>query len=89
MKTQEHVDKITVFVDSEIAGENVSRKSTLGLVAKIGNHAVKSGSKLQSLTTWSVGEAEFHVVVQGVQAGLLLRFTRMDLGIPMKIEKSK
>ena len=37
----------------------VSRKSTTGLVAQIGNHNDKSGSTLQSLTALSVGEAEF------------------------------
>ena len=37
-------------VDSDFAADPVSRKSTTGLVAQIGNHAVKSGSTLQSLT---------------------------------------
>ena len=56
---KKHVDKISVFVDSDFAGEPVSRESTTGLVAQIGNHTVKSGSTLQSLTALSVGEAEF------------------------------
>ena len=43
--------KITVFVDNDFAGDRVSRKSTTGLVAQIGNHTEKSGSTLQSLTT--------------------------------------
>ena len=43
--------KITVFVDHDFAGHPVSRKSKTGLVAQIGNHTVKSGSTLQSLTT--------------------------------------
>ena len=66
-RRQEHSDKITVFVDSDFAGDPVSRKSSAGLVAQIGNHTVKSGSTLQSL---SVGEAEFHAVVKGGQVGL-------------------
>ena len=49
-RRQKHVDKITVLVDSDFAGDPVSRKSTTGLVAQIGNHTVKSGSTLQSLT---------------------------------------
>ena len=60
-RRQKHVDKITVFVDSDFAGDPVSRKSTTGLVAQIGNDTVKSGSTLQSLTALSVGEAEFYV----------------------------
>ena len=48
-RRQKHVDKITVFVDSDFAGVPVSRKNTTGLVAQSGNHTVKSGSTLQSL----------------------------------------
>ena len=71
-RRQKHVDKITVFVDSDFAGDPVSRKSTTGLEAQIGNHTVKSGSALQSLTALSVGEAEFYTVVKGGQVGLSL-----------------
>ena len=85
-RRQKHVDKITVFVDSDFAGGPVSRKCTTGLVAQMGNHTVKSGSTLQSLTALSVGEAEFYMVVKGGQVGLSLRSTYQDLGIPMKIE---
>ena len=35
-RRQQHVDKITVFVDSDFAGDPVSRKNTTGLVAQIG-----------------------------------------------------
>ena len=69
-------DKITVFVDSDFAGEPVSRKSTVGLVTQIGNHSVKFGSTLQSLTALSVGG----------QVGLSLRSKNQDLGISMKVE---
>ena len=37
-RRQKHVDKISVFVDSDCAGDPVSRKSTTGLVAQLGNH---------------------------------------------------
>ena len=71
-------------MDSDFAGDPVSRKSTTGSVAQIGNHTVKSGSTLQSLTALSVGEAEFYAVVRGG-----LRSMYQDLGIPMKIEITK
>ena len=64
-RRQKHVDKITVFVVSDFAGDPVTRKNTTGFVAQIGNHTVKAGSKLQSLTALSVGEAEFYAVVKG------------------------
>ena len=90
-RRQKHVDKITVFVDSDFAGDPVSRKSTTGLVAQIGltligNHTVKPGSTLQSLTALSVGEAEFYEEVKGGQVGASLRSIHKDLGTPMKIE---
>ena len=81
-RRQQDVDKIRVFVDSDFCW----RPSTTGLVAQIGNHTVKSGSTLQSLTVLSVGEAEFYAVVKGCQVGLHLRSMYQDLGIPMKIE---
>ena len=56
-RRQKHVDKITVLVDSDFAGDPVSKKSTTGLVAQIGNHTMKSGSILHSSTALSVGEA--------------------------------
>ena len=81
-RRQKHVDKITVFVDGDVACDPVSRKSTTGLVmAQIGNHTVKSGSTLQSLTALSVEEAEVHEVVIRGQVGLALRCR-----IPMKVE---
>ena len=88
-RRQKHVDKITVFVDSDFAGDPVSRKSTTGSVAQIGNHTVKSGSLLQSLTAMSVGETEIYAVVKGGQVGLSLRSIYQDLGIPMKVEIQK
>ena len=48
-RRQKHVDKITVLVDSDFAGDPVSSWSTTGLVAQIGNHTVKSGSMLQQV----------------------------------------
>ena len=70
-------------MDSDFSGDSVSRKSTTGLVVQIGNHTVKSGATLQSLTALSVGEAEFYGVVKGGQVGLSLRSMYQDLEIPM------
>ena len=85
-RRQKHVDKIIVSVDSDFAGDPISKKSTTGLVAQIGNHTVKSGSTHQSLTALSVGEAKFYAVVKGSQFGLSMRSTYQDLGMPMQIE---
>ena len=73
-------------MDSDFAGDPVSRKSTTGLVAQIGKHTVKSGSTHQSLTALSVGNDEFYAVVKGGQFGLSLSSMYQDRGISMKIE---
>ena len=85
-RRKKHGDETTVFVDSDFAGDPVSRKSATGLVAQIGNHTGKSGSTLQSLTALNFGEAEFYAVVKRVQVGLSLRSVYQDLGIPVKVE---
>ena len=68
------------------ADDPVSRKSTTGLVAQIGNQTVKSGSTLQSLTALSVGDAEFYAVMKGCLVELSLKSMYQDLGIPMMIQ---
>ena len=78
-RRQKHAVNITVFVDSDFSGDPISRQSTTGLVAQIGNNTVKFGSTLQSLTALSVGEAEFYAVVKGGQVGLSLRSMYQDL----------
>ena len=82
-RRQKHVDKITVFVDSDFAGDAVSREEHVGIG---GSDWKPSGSTLQSLTATSVGKAEFCAVVKGGRVGFSLRSTYQDLGIPMKIE---
>ena len=56
-RRQKHVDKITVFVDSDFAGDPFSRKSTTGLVAQIGNHTEIwiNASELDSSERWRSG----------------------------------
>ena len=54
-RRHEHVDKITVFVDSVFAGDPVSRKSTTGLVAHIGNEIWINASELDSIKSWRSG----------------------------------
>ena len=85
-RRQDRVDKNTVFVDSEFAGDPVSRKSATGLAAQIGAHKLKSEATLHSWTAQSVGEAEFYAAVKGGQVGQSLRYFYMDLGIQMKVE---
>ena len=74
-RRQDHADKITVFVASDIAGDPVWRKNT-----------TESGFTLQGLTNLSVGEVEFYAVLKGGQVGLSLRSIYIDMRTPMKVE---
>ena len=85
-RRQEDVDKFTVFVDSDFAGEPVSRKSTTGLVAQIAAHTVESGSTLQSANSAERGRSG---VLRGGgrrSSSTFLETFYMDLGIQMKVE---
>ena len=52
-RRQEFSKSIRVAVDSDFAGDPNSRTSTPGLVARVGEHMLKSGSTLQSITALS------------------------------------
>ena len=52
VRRREHIKNISIHVESDFAGDLISRKSTAGLVAQGEN-----GSALKSLTALSVGEA--------------------------------
>ena len=85
-RRQKFTKVIVVLVDSDFAGDALSRKSTTGLVALVGGHLVKSSSTLQSLIALSVGEAEFYAVVKGAAIGLSLRAIYSDYGMDMEVE---
>ena len=61
----------------------MSRKSTSGVIARVGGHTLKSSSTLQSLTALSVGEAEFLALVKGAAVGLMMKAVYADLGLDM------
>ena len=70
-RRQKHVDKITVLRGQRLCwGRSLDEEHDSD---QIGNHTVKSGSTLQSLTAVSVGNAEFYAVVKGGQFELSLR----------------
>ncbi|CAK0895671.1 unnamed protein product, partial [Prorocentrum cordatum] len=81
---QAPVSKIEVYVDSDFAGDPITRKSTTGLVAMVGSHVIKGSSTLQSLTSLSVGEAEFYAVVNGGAVALMLKAIYEDFGDHME-----
>ena len=78
--------KITVFEDSDFAGDPVSRKKYSG----IGGSDWESHSEIwictSELDSRERARSEVYAVVKGSQVGLSLRSIYMNLGIPMKVE---
>ena len=76
-RTQENADKTAVFVDSDFDDDPVSRMSTTGLEAQVGEHTVKSGSTLHCWTPLCVREAEFHAQVKQESRWTILEIQKL------------
>ena len=87
-RRQEHVDKNTVFVDSDFARDPVWRQKYDGTGgADWESYSEISDPHCESLTALSVGEAESYGVVEGGQSLTILEiWIYMNLGIHMKVE---
>ena len=55
---------ILVYVDSDWAGCKTTRKSTSGGAMMLGQHALKTWSKTQSLLALSSSESEFYAALK-------------------------
>ena len=77
--------KVDGWVDSDHAGDIVTRKSTSGSVGMFGTHLIKSSSTVQDPIGLSSGEAEYYAAVKG--GSFLLGFKSLleDLGITVKL----
>ena len=56
---------VTIFTDSDWAGDRSSRKSTSGGVVCLEHHMIKSWSSTQQLVALSSGEAELYALIKG------------------------
>ncbi len=74
-----------VIVDSDWAGDKVSRKSTTGCVLKFGDHTVKTYSRNQRTIALSSGEAELYALVSGVAEALGIQSIVKDFGLDCNI----
>ena len=70
---------ILIEVDSDFAGDLLTRRSTTGVVCMLGGHAIKTQSLLQSTVSLSSGESEYYAAVQGSATGFGLRSLLADL----------
>ena len=82
---QELPDTLDVFVDTDFAGCQSTRRSTSGGVALIGHCLIKHWSKTQTTISLSSGEAELQGIAYGSAQALGLQSLLLDLGWKLKI----
>ena len=71
---------LTMYGDSDWAGEMASRKSTSGLACMHGGHLIIAKCNLQSTISLSSCEAEFYAAVKALMYALFLRALLVDWG---------
>ena len=77
--------KIRTSVDSDYAADRTTRKSTTGMVVRLGGHVVKTTSNLQSSIGLNVSECEFYALVHGGAHSLGMQAFLKDLGLNLTI----
>ena len=76
---------LTVWVDTDFAGCQVTGKSTSGGVAMLGNHCLKTWSSTQEVVALSSGEAELYGIVKGTTYAIGIRSLLEDLGVQVQV----
>ena len=84
-KEQELPKELIGWVDADLAGDLVSRRSSSGLVLLFGEHCLKTSSSVQGPIGLSSGESEFYACVKGGAALLGMRSLMLDWGICLKL----
>ena len=82
---QEMPKSIRTSVDSDFAADRTTRKSTTGMIVRLGRHMVKSTSNLQSSIGLNVSECEFYALVHGGAHSLGMQSFLRDLGLELTI----
>ena len=81
---QDAQHKLLVFTGAGWAGCRTTRKLTSGGAMMLGQHAVKTWSKTQSLLALSPGEGEIHAALRASAGGLGLMSLLRDFGYEVK-----
>jgi hypothetical protein len=84
--SDEELETLHVYSDSDWAGCVRSRKSTSGGAAVLGGMALKSWSSTQPTTALSVGEAEYTALVKAATVAIGMRALASDLGWRLGLE---
>eukprot|EP00973_Karenia_brevis_P060190 8375415-Karenia_brevis.AAC.1 len=77
--------KLEGWVDSDHAGDAVTRKSTSGLVFMIGGHCLGNTSTVQAPIGLSSGEVEYYACVKGGRYLLGMKALMQDGGLDSKL----
>ena len=72
-------------VDSDWAGDKISRRSTSGMMLMRGSHLLRHSSTLQTSISLSSAEAEYYAIVRGACYGLGLQSTLRDWGLEVEV----
>ena len=76
---------LDVFVDSDFAACKRTRRSTTGMVVRLGCSTIKASSNMQSSVGLNVSECEFYALVHGASHALGLQAYMQDLGFDFEI----
>ncbi len=85
MRWQPVVDKISIFIDSDWAGDQATRCSTSGGLLLRRNHLIGHWCKMQGRVALSSGEAELNAAVRGLSEGIGVVELMGELGMNVKI----
>ena len=75
-------------MDSDHAGDAMTRRSTTGMVALYGLHVLKHSSNVQSTIALSTGESEYYALVKGGSVGLGLQSLLEDFAVETQLIQS-
>ena len=78
--------KLKAVVDSDAAGDAVTRRSTTGVTLVMGQHLLRHGSNLQSVIGLSSAESEYYAMTKGAALGLGLQAALEEWGLVTKLE---
>ena len=76
---------LSVYTDSDWAGDPVGRKSTTGMVVCRGSHCLRHSSTTQTVIGLSSAESEFYALCRGASSALGVRSFFRDLGVDVEI----
>jgi hypothetical protein len=77
--------RLDIYVDSDWAGCQTTRKSTNGGAVMWGGTCLKTWSTTQTVVAMSSGEAEYYAAVKGCAEGLAIKSMCKDLGIELDV----